>query len=205
MSVAAQINFNPLNNPSINQPPIRGGRTTIPLSLISAQIKRDVNRTKFIRQPCKHVYHIGQYVSRTNTFALLTDQAVRCDSSRVRSEDFEKTFYSTFGAMLAAARQKCRVSQEALAEELGLTRTSITNIEKGRQPLQLHSLYLVAQSLSLDVKDLLPSPAALKMAQPPTNLSVSNAEWLKTMDLKMPQGAVTNGKGRGPGKTIARK
>ena len=88
---------------------------------------------------------------------------------------------------------------------MDLTRTSITNIEKGRQPIQLHSLYLVAQSLGVEVKDLLPSPDALKMVQPATNLSVSNAELLKTMDLKMPQGAVKNGKDRGTGKTIARK
>ncbi|MGO9338069.1 MAG: helix-turn-helix domain-containing protein [Terracidiphilus sp.] len=144
-------------------------------------------------------------VSHINTFALLTRVGARCDISTVRSKDFEKNFYSVFGAMLADARRKRRVSQEALAEELDLTRTSITNIEKGRQPIQLHSLYLVAQSLSVEVKDLLPSPAALRMVQPATNLSVSNAEWLKTMDLKMPQGAVKNGKDRGTGKTIARK
>lgn len=129
----------------------------------------------------------------------------RCDISTVRSKDFEKNFYSIFGAMLADARRKRRVSQEALAEELDLTRTSITNIEKGRQPIQLHSLYLVAQSLSVEVKDLLPSPAALRMVKPATNLSVSNAEWLNSMDLKMPQGAAKNGKDRGTGKTIARK
>jgi transcriptional regulator with XRE-family HTH domain len=93
----------------------------------------------------------------------------RCDISTVRSKDFEKNFYSVFGAMLADARRKRRVSQEALAEELDLTRTSITNIEKGRQPIQLHSLYLVAQSLSVEVKDLLPSPAALRLVQPATN------------------------------------
>jgi transcriptional regulator with XRE-family HTH domain len=114
----------------------------------------------------------------------------------VRAANFEKTFYSTFGAMLAVARRKRNISQEVLAAELGLSRTSITNIEKGRQPLQLHALYLVAQSLSIDVKDLLPSPAALKMDDPPTNLSVSNAEWLETMSLEMPKGAVTNGKSR---------
>lgn len=123
----------------------------------------------------------------------------------MRGADFEKTFYSTFGAMLAAARRKRKISQEALAGDLGLTRTSITNIEKGRQPLQLHSLYLVAQSLSVDVKELLPSPAALKMDEPPTNLSVSNVEWLETMSLKLPKGAVTNGKGRGKVTTTTRE
>ncbi|MGO9318651.1 MAG: helix-turn-helix domain-containing protein [Terracidiphilus sp.] len=119
----------------------------------------------------------------------------------MRSEDFEKMFYSTFGAMLAEARKKRRISQEALAEGLGLTRTSITNIEKGRQPLQLHSLYLIAKLLNVDVKDLLPSPATLSMAKPPTNLSVSDADWLKTMNLKLPQGATTHVKSRGKSKT----
>lgn len=123
----------------------------------------------------------------------------------MRSKDFERTFYLTFGAMLAEARRKGGISQEALAEDLSLSRTSITNIEKGRQPLQLHSLYLIAESLNVGVKDLLPSPAALKLAQPPTNLSLGAAEWLQTMNLTMPEGATTHGKGRGKSKTATRE
>lgn len=144
-------------------------------------------------------------MSPINTFAPLTGRRGKCDSSRMRSENFERTFYSTFGAMLAAARRKGGISQQTLAEELGLTRTSITNIEKGRQPLQLHSLYLIAGSLRVEVKDLLPSPAALKLAQPLTNLSIGTAEWLQTMNLTMPEGTTTHDKGRGKSKTTTRE
>jgi transcriptional regulator with XRE-family HTH domain len=49
------------------------------------------------------------------------------------------------------------LSQEALAKAVGLTRTSITNIERGRQPVNLHTLYVMADILRLDVADLLPS------------------------------------------------
>jgi transcriptional regulator with XRE-family HTH domain len=48
------------------------------------------------------------------------------------------------------------LSQEVLANAVGLTRTSITNIEHGRQPIQLHTLYLMANFLGIQTTDLLP-------------------------------------------------
>jgi transcriptional regulator with XRE-family HTH domain len=144
-------------------------------------------------------------VSHANTFTSLTPTAIACNTSSVGKQDFEKSFYLVFGAMLARARKRRNVSQEALAKELGLTRTSVTNIEKGRQPLQLHSLYLLAQSLKVEVKDLLPSPAALEVSQPSANISVSNTEWLTSMDVRLPQGALSNAKDRRKSKASTRE
>lgn len=48
------------------------------------------------------------------------------------------------------------MSQAALAKAVGLSRTSITNIERGRQPVNIHTLYAMADILGLDVGDLLP-------------------------------------------------
>ncbi len=62
-----------------------------------------------------------------------------------------------FGQLLAKKRSEGKLSQESLAKAVGLTRTSITNIERGRQPVNLHTLYLIADILRLDVADLLPS------------------------------------------------
>lgn len=106
---------------------------------------------------------------------------------RVNSSGSEKTFYSTFGRMLSEARRKRHISQEMLADELGLSRTSITNIEKGRQPLQLYSLYLIARLLRMDVKDLLPSGAALGRPEQTRGLSVSRSEWLENMNVVLDQ------------------
>lgn len=105
------------------------------------------------------------------------------------SNGYEKVFYSTFGQMLAEARRKRRVSQEMLADELGLSRTSITNIEKGRQPVQLHTLYIIARLLSIDIKELLPSPELLELPQGAGGLNVSRSEWLGQMNVKLPEGA----------------
>lgn len=97
--------------------------------------------------------------------------------------DSEKAFYSAFGRMLSEMRRKKRISQEMLADELGLSRTSITNIEKGRQPVQLYSLYVIARLLATDVKELLPSAATFERPERAKGLNVSRSEWLQTMNV----------------------
>jgi transcriptional regulator with XRE-family HTH domain len=97
--------------------------------------------------------------------------------------DSEKAFYNAFGRMLSETRRKKRISQEMLADELGLSRTSITNIEKGRQPVQLYSLYLIARLLGTDVKELLPSAAIFERPERTKGLNVSRSEWLQTMNV----------------------
>ena len=107
--------------------------------------------------------------------------------------------------MLSDARRKRHMSQETLADSLGLTRTSVTNIEKGRQPIQLHSLYLIARALKVEVKELLPSESAMDAGQEALNVSVSKEEWLKTMDLKVPdKGAIASAERRAKGKGASR-
>jgi transcriptional regulator with XRE-family HTH domain len=61
-----------------------------------------------------------------------------------------------FGEILARRRSEARLSQKAFAEAIGLSRTSVTNIERGRQPVNLHTLYIMADVLRRDVNDLLP-------------------------------------------------
>ena len=71
-----------------------------------------------------------------------------------------------FGQLLAKKRKEAELSQESLAKAVGLTRTSITNIERGRQPVNLHTLYLIAEILNLDVVELLPSLPKKSVASP---------------------------------------
>ena len=102
----------------------------------------------------------------------------------------DQLFYRQFGQLLAEIRRKKAMSQELLADELGLSRTSITNIEKGRQPIQLHSLYRIARRLEVELKELLPSPQVFEMPRPGEKLSVSRSEWLETMNVKFPKGTL---------------
>jgi transcriptional regulator with XRE-family HTH domain len=48
------------------------------------------------------------------------------------------------------------VTQEVLASQVGLTRSSITNIEAGRQRIQLHVFLEIAAALDVPPERLLP-------------------------------------------------
>ncbi len=100
----------------------------------------------------------------------------------------DQLFYRQFGRILAAARNKKKMSQEVLARELGLSRTSITNIEKGRQPVQLHTLYQISNLLAVELKDLLPAPQLLQSPESSQDVNVSRTDWLKAMNVKLPFG-----------------
>lgn len=68
----------------------------------------------------------------------------------------EEAFYAGLGKRLAEERRKKKITQAALAGVVGLSRTSITNIEKGRQFVQVYTLVRLAQALGRSVLDLLP-------------------------------------------------
>jgi transcriptional regulator with XRE-family HTH domain len=100
----------------------------------------------------------------------------------------DQLFYRQFGRILAEARNKKKLSQEVLARELGLSRTSITNIEKGRQPVQLHTVYHISHLLSVDLKELLPAPQLIQRPDANQDVNVSRTDWLQTMNVKLPDG-----------------
>lgn len=61
-----------------------------------------------------------------------------------------------FGTLLQEKRKERKLTQEELARRIGLGRTSVTNIEKGRQPVTLQLLFDLAKVLALSPADLLP-------------------------------------------------
>lgn len=65
--------------------------------------------------------------------------------------------YKAIGAAIKKARNDLGVSQEDLATAVRLTRTSITNLESGKQQVPLHTLYEVAAAVGRDLRDLLPA------------------------------------------------
>ena len=52
------------------------------------------------------------------------------------------------------------MDQETLSRHLNLSRTTIINIEKGRQRLSLEHAWLTAQVLEISIEELLPSTQA---------------------------------------------
>lgn len=65
-------------------------------------------------------------------------------------------FYEQFGLRVRRARLEMGLNQEALGHRVGLERSSISNIEKGRQKVQLHMLLEFATALEVAPTALLP-------------------------------------------------
>ncbi len=57
--------------------------------------------------------------------------------------------YGRIGKYVSDARERAKMTQEELAERIGMTRASISNIEHGRQKIQIHILYILADSLNI--------------------------------------------------------
>jgi transcriptional regulator with XRE-family HTH domain len=80
--------------------------------------------------------------------------------SRVSHTAGVDLLYQEFGRLLRKSRKEAKLTQGAVAERVGLSRTSITNIEKGRQHVLLHQLFLLASAVGVEPTELLPHGSA---------------------------------------------
>lgn len=62
--------------------------------------------------------------------------------------------YVAFGAAIRDARQRAGMRQEDVGAKVGLTRTSIVNIECGRQRVYLDDLFIFAKVLRVQPRKL---------------------------------------------------
>jgi len=68
-------------------------------------------------------------------------------------------FYKQVGQNIRRARVALQKTQDELAIAVGLPRTSISNIEQGRQQILLHTLFEIARTLNAAPDDFLPRPS----------------------------------------------
>ena len=68
------------------------------------------------------------------------------------------TFYLNLGEAIKVERLRQRISQEELANYLGLTRSSIINLEKGRHRPSVYQLLQIAGMLNIEYTKLVPMP-----------------------------------------------
>jgi transcriptional regulator with XRE-family HTH domain len=68
----------------------------------------------------------------------------------------QNNLYETVGRRIRDTRKIAKLTQEGLAARVNLTRTSVTNIEKGRQKLLLHTLFDLAAAMKVPVAQLMP-------------------------------------------------
>ena len=99
--------------------------------------------------------------------------------------DNHKAFYEEVGRRIREARKRRKpaLTQEGLAGLVSLTRTSITNVEKGRQKFLLHTLTDIAAALHVDPASLLPQSAAgaeRQLDEALKNQSKSEKDWIRS-------------------------
>ena len=75
-------------------------------------------------------------------------------------------FYGAAGKKIRAARQEAGLSQTTLARLIGFNRSSVANLEAGRQRIALHLFFLIAQALQAEPAELLPDMQILQLASP---------------------------------------
>jgi transcriptional regulator with XRE-family HTH domain len=83
--------------------------------------------------------------------------------------------YEHIGREIAQQRASIGLSQAELARSIGLTRSSISNIEKGRQKMLVHTLLDIAVSLHAPASSFLP-PFARDHDQKFSGSAISNLE-----------------------------
>ena len=64
--------------------------------------------------------------------------------------------YRLVGGALRRRRTEMGLTQSRLAAEIGVTRTSVTNIETGHQKPPLHLLFKICVVLGVEGKDIVP-------------------------------------------------
>ncbi len=113
-----------------------------------------------------------------------------------RLEDHQ-AFYEEVGRRIRDARKRRTpaLTQDELARLVGLTRTSITNVEHGRQKCLLHTLADIAAALQVEAASLIPSSA-----KPPADLddalrnrSPEEKEWIIATVNAAKKGMTENG------------
>lgn len=104
----------------------------------------------------------------TSMFALLTllgyDESLSAAAGGpVISQE---RLYEYIGLQIRNHRDKRSFTQQDLADRIGLERTSITNIERGKQKLPLHVLFGICEALDVTPNDVLPHRNAVSERKP---------------------------------------
>lgn len=102
--------------------------------------------------------------------------------------------YRQFGRRLRDLREEAGLTQDQIAERVKLKRTSITNIERGRQHIALHQLFLLAAAVGKSPTELLPdSESALQELLPNETVAALRASAQDEQDLAFAMRVVSKG------------
>jgi transcriptional regulator with XRE-family HTH domain len=76
----------------------------------------------------------------------------------------QEDLHVALGRKIREKRQASGLTQTELAERVSISRTSLTNMELGRQRLLIDQLYKMAEVLNSKPQDLLPQPSEVVKA-----------------------------------------
>jgi putative transcriptional regulator len=80
-----------------------------------------------------------------------------------RSSSFDPTRVAELvGRHLQIVRRQRKIKQDVLADALGISRTTASNIERGKQRISIDQLYCAAAVIGVSVADLLPPLEAIQ-------------------------------------------
>lgn len=77
------------------------------------------------------------------------------------TSDEADRLHAALGKKIREHRQSSGLTQAELAERIAISRTSLTNVELGRQRLLVDQLYKMAEVLNTRPQDLLPLPGEI--------------------------------------------
>jgi transcriptional regulator with XRE-family HTH domain len=107
--------------------------------------------------------------------------------------------YREFGAKLKKARKAAKLNQENLSGRVGLSRTSITNIEAGRQRISLDMLFLLSDALGIPPANLLPEKPPALPEDDDIERELSKVHALGEQDSQWIKKVISSGKEKGKG------
>jgi len=71
--------------------------------------------------------------------------------------EFNFALYQILGERIKEKREGLNLSQAELSDKINMGRSSISNIEKGKQQTPLHIIYDICRILNIDIQSLLPT------------------------------------------------
>jgi transcriptional regulator with XRE-family HTH domain len=98
----------------------------------------------------------------------------------------ETALYRLIGERVKARRLALEMSQSQLADAIGMLRTSISNIEAGRQKTPIHVLYKICGVLGVEATELLPNLEEINQLLTVPQVPPKTAEVIKRIQTERP-------------------
>jgi transcriptional regulator with XRE-family HTH domain len=87
--------------------------------------------------------------------------------------------YEALGKAIRKRREALEMTQGQLAERVGLSRASVTNIELGRQSVLVDQLYEFAEALQVKPAELMPAGSLKPKPRRREPVSPEVADWIE--------------------------